>query len=526
MGNKPKAWHLAAREAVIDRRQAMRTFAIAAGAVTAAACGSDGTTAPSRSGGTIPPATTAPTTAAPPTTALPTTTVAPEPTIAFDPNTPWWLQGGFAPVAEEVELTDLEVVGALPPSLTGLYARNGSNPLEGSGHWFFGDGMAHGLRLERGQAKWYRNRFVQTPQFTGAIPDGPPGREAGYSNVSFFTHAGRLLSSGEVGWPMELSPDDLSTVGVESWGGALGPNFTAHPKVDPATGLMHAFGYGFVDPFLTYYVISADGSEVVHSTVVPVSGPTMMHDFAITDSDVVFWELPVVFSLDAAVAGDALPYAWDPSYGSRLGVLPLGGDGADTRWVEIENGYVFHGTNAWRDGEVIHLDVNRIDSAFDGRSTNIGSGDSTLHRWSLDTSGAELAWTDQILLPDIAMDFPMIDRRFTGRAHTQAWYALAEDLPTGDGLMFPGVIAYDVASGDVTRWDSGPGLQPGEPLFVPDSDGAGEGEGWLLSFGYSPSSDSSRLLVLDATDVAAGPVAEVTLPVRVPFGFHGTWVSG
>ena len=30
--------------------------------------------------------------------------------------------------------------------------------------------------------------------------------------------------------------------------------------------------------------------------------------------------------------------------------------------------------------------------------------------------------------------------------------------------------------------------------------------------------------ILDATDVAAGPVAQVHIPVRVPAGFHGTWL--
>jgi carotenoid cleavage dioxygenase len=37
---------------------------------------------------------------------------------------------------------------------------------------------------------------------------------------------------------------------------------------------------------------------------------------------------------------------------------------------------------------------------------------------------------------------------------------------------------------------------------------------------------SSHCLVFDATDVAAGPVARVTLPQRVPFGFHASWAPG
>ena len=85
-------------------------------------------------------------------------------TAAYDPAKKWWLQQNFAPVTKEVEAFDLKVTaGAIPPALAGLYVRNGSNPQSGdSTHWFFGDGMVHGIRLEDGKAKWYRNRYVGT----------------------------------------------------------------------------------------------------------------------------------------------------------------------------------------------------------------------------------------------------------------------------------------------------------------------------------------------------------------------------
>ena len=73
------------------------------------------------------------------------------------------LQGNFAPVQEEKTALDLEVQGAIPPELRGLYLRNGPNPRSGeSPHWFFGDGMVHGVALADGKAKWYRNRWVRT----------------------------------------------------------------------------------------------------------------------------------------------------------------------------------------------------------------------------------------------------------------------------------------------------------------------------------------------------------------------------
>ena len=84
--------------------------------------------------------------------------------LRTEPNVPWHLRGNFAPVSDEVTLTDLEVVGSIPKVLEGLYLRNGANPASGtSPHWFFGNGMLHGLRLSGGKAKWYRNRYVHTP---------------------------------------------------------------------------------------------------------------------------------------------------------------------------------------------------------------------------------------------------------------------------------------------------------------------------------------------------------------------------
>ena len=68
-----------------------------------------------------------------------------EPTVKF------WQQGNFRPVADEITETALKVEGAIPPELNGLYVRNGTNSSTGiSEHFFGGDGMMHGVRLEGG----------------------------------------------------------------------------------------------------------------------------------------------------------------------------------------------------------------------------------------------------------------------------------------------------------------------------------------------------------------------------------------
>src|SRR5256885_1858023 len=76
----------------------------------------------------------------------------------------------YAPVADELTEFDLTVEGAIPTELDGWYRRNGPNPRVATGHWFSGDGMIHGIRVEGGRAAWYRNRWVRTESFEKSFP--------------------------------------------------------------------------------------------------------------------------------------------------------------------------------------------------------------------------------------------------------------------------------------------------------------------------------------------------------------------
>jgi Retinal pigment epithelial membrane protein len=54
-----------------------------------------------------------------------------------------FLEGAFAPVAEEITAFDLPVTGRVPAELSGRYLRNGPNPLgldDPNYHWFLGPG--------------------------------------------------------------------------------------------------------------------------------------------------------------------------------------------------------------------------------------------------------------------------------------------------------------------------------------------------------------------------------------------------
>jgi carotenoid cleavage dioxygenase len=430
---------------------------------------------------------------------------------------PFHLRGNYAPVQQEVTAFDLPVEGAIPPEITGLYLRNGPNPKSGwSAHWFLGDGMLHGVRLEGGRAAWYRNRWVRTRSLTEGLSfvreDGSVDRSVGVANTAVVSHAGRILALVESSFPTEVT-GELETLGPYDFGGRLATAMTAHPKLCPATGELHFFGYAFAPPFLTYHRADAAGS-LVQSEVIEVPGPTMIHDFAITRRHVVFMDLPVVFD-PALVAEGRFPYRWSDTYGARVGIMPRGGSSTDVRWFEIEPCYVFHPLNAWDDGDVVGVDVVRYRELW--RKDSGGFDPARLHRWRLDLAAGKA--TEQAL-DDRPIEFPRVDERRVGLPHRFGW---AVSSPTS--VVDPSaLVKYDLASGKVEEHDFGPGFAPGEGVFVPASERAGEDEGWVLAYVYDASREGSELVILDAARFAARPVARVRLPQRVPFGFHGAWV--
>lgn len=86
------------------------------------------------------------------------------------------------------------------------------------------------------------------------------------------------------------------------------------------------------------------------------------------------------------------------------------------------------------------------------------------------------------------------------------------------------MVRYDAVSGGAEVVSFGPGRTAGEVVFVPRAADAAEDDGWYLTLVHDAATDRSELVVLAADDPAAGPVARVHLPARVPLGFHGNWV--
>ncbi|MDN3057542.1 carotenoid oxygenase family protein [Streptomyces sp. SRF1] len=474
-----------------------------------------------------------------------------------------YLSGHYAPLAVESTARDLTVHGSLPPELTGRYLRNGHNPPPGvvPSHWFKGSGMVHGVRLRDGRAEWYRNRWVRTPALHDAVAAAAGGAEAAAASTAegadgagdltasvagthVIEHAGRVLALQEANLPYELTPE-LATVGAYDFGGKLTRAMTAHPKEDPVSGELYFFSYSPVPPHLVQYVASPDG-RIVREETIEGAGPSLMHDFGLTEHFVVWLDLPVVFD---PAERSGIPYRWSDDYRPRIGVMPRTGPPRVT-WCEVEPGALLHVANAYEDaaGRIV-VEGPRYDRAAWQTSWKWWTGapghapvplvGSVHHRWILDPASGGVR---EEPLDDLVTEFPTINDSVLGRPSR---YGYAVAFP-GAGLEEYALVKYDTATGARQIAPMGPGRMPGEAVFVPadgsgggddggsrgetrprgrhGSGAGGEDDGYLLTIVSDLRRDASELIVLDAHDIAGAPVATVELPHRVPAGIHGSWI--
>lgn len=495
--------------------------------------------------------------------------------MMHDPKKPLhYLSGNFAPVDETPPLSDLPVKGHLPDCLNGEFVRVGPNPKfspVAGYHWFDGDGMIHGLRIKDGKAT-YVSRFVNTShlkqeEYHGGskfmkigdlkgmfglmmvnmqifrtklkVLDETYGR--GTANTAIVYHKGKLLalSEGDKPYAIKVLEDgDLQTIGLLDYDKRLQHNFTAHPKVDPFTGEMFTFGYSpEKKPHVTYRVISKDG--VMEDAVpITVSGPIMMHDFAITENYAIFMDLPLYFKPKEMVKNKKFIFDFDPTKKARFGILPrYAKNEALMKWFELPNCFIFHNANAWEEGDEIVLitcrlqnpDLDMVNGPVKEKLENF-TNELYEMRFNLKNGLAS-----QKRLSVSAVDFPRVNESYTGRKQRYVYGTILDSI-----AKVTGIIKFDLhaepenekekleVGGNVSGiFDLGPGRFGSEAVFVPRQPGteSEEDDGYLIHFVHDENTGKSSVNVIDAKTMSSDPVAVVELPKRVPYGFHAFFVT-
>jgi 8'-apo-carotenoid 13,14-cleaving dioxygenase len=437
-----------------------------------------------------------------------------------------FLVGAFAPVATETTTEVLKVQGELPADLNGLYVRIGPNPMKTPNakkhHWFTGDGMVHGIALQGGKAQWYRSRYVGSKTANQALGRPLiPGKTRGVFdtvNTNVFAHAGRIWASVEAGpFPIQLDAQ-LNSVRHGLFDSDLSQGYTAHPHLDPVTGDLHAVCYDAMKPKeLSYVRVNAKGS-VDKVVKIPVKHGPMVHDCAITRTQVVVMDLPVTFSVWSLIKRESFPYVWNPKHPARVGLLPREGDASGMRWYDIDPCYVFHPCNAYDlpDGSVV-MDVVVHEHMFDqSRVGPEADTKPTFERWVLPANGTRV---QREVICKRSQEFPRLNETLVGQPYRYAYTTeFAVDNSTGQCIL-----KHDLDTGKTSEHQLSRDHKPGEFVFVPREGGTLEDDGWLIGYAHNEATQRGEFHVLDARTMSHQALVE--MPVRIPMGFHGNWVS-
>jgi len=455
-------------------------------------------------------------------------------------------KGWGEPLRCETTIEGLEVIqGAIPEGLEGTLYRVGADwqyPSKRDDDIFIdGEGMIHSFRFENGQAS-YRSRWVHTDRYKlltevkrqvfgryrNKYTNEPEAADTnmGTANTTAMFHAGRLYALKESDLPYEIDPDTLETIGSTDMEGQIGSiNFTAHPKVDPITNELLGFAYqakGDATRDIVYYLFGGDGRK---KTEIWFEMPyaACVHDFAITDEWVIFPFFPLITDLDVIKEGGPY-YQWDPAQETVIALVPrYGQDASEIRWFRGPATSAGHMMNAVREGTKVHLDLCLYEgNCFPFFPTPQGERTAPvppfLTRITLDLERNDGGFEKTRLLGP-SCEMPRTDDRYQGRAYKHGYMIVYRGQ---DGSSATGHL--DFSTGALEVYNPGPGDTVQECQFVPRTPDSPEGDGWLLVPVARVSKGRSDLVVLDAQNLAAGPVATIKLPVRVRATFHGCWV--
>jgi carotenoid cleavage dioxygenase-like enzyme len=468
-----------------------------------------------------------------------------------------YLHGPYTPVVSEITAVDLAVTqGEIPEDLYGAYMRNGPNPVfkpRGAYHWFDGDGMVHGVYFRDGRASYIR-KWVQTQALHDEIERGKvelsgvmgpfdlkriAGREMesrnpdyckDTSNTTLNLHNGKLLSAWyNAGDVYALDPLTLETAGKETFTGGLDTPMNAHGKVDPRTGEFINYGYADFQPWLTYYVIGADG-KLKHKTRIDLPGPRLPHDTTITPRFTILHDFPLFHDTELQKRINHRVALFHPELPSRFGVIPRYGTQEQVRWFEFEPGYVLHMVNAWEDGDWITMDGCFQPDPTIRRNPEEGPLGSMLaylrykghlRRWRMNVVTGEKS---EQQLDDLNVEFCLPDTELYGVKTRWSYHQLIPtDLQT---LAFEGLVKYDHEKGTREVYPYPTGWFPSETSFAKSTKGGDEDSGYAITLATNAADWRSEAWVFDAKRITAGPIARIALPGRVAAGFHASWFTG
>ncbi|ERN15065.1 hypothetical protein AMTR_s00056p00029160 [Amborella trichopoda] len=296
--------------------------------------------------------------------------------------------------------------------------------------------------------------------------------------------------------------------------------FTSHPKTAPGTGVLVIMGVDAMKPYCVLGLM-ADGERLIHKADLEFERSSLCHEIGVTEKYNVIMDLPLTMNVARLITGGPIFSQNDEvhlTWGQNLSRPDFGLDKSKFfsrgfRALDLEKG-----------GDL------SIDGIFLSR----------MYEWRLNMKNGEV--TERNLTgEELSMEFSVINSEYIGLRNKYG-YAQVVDSMASAHCGLPTILKYGkfakLCFEEIQEKQRGSEnmikieyheLEENQfcsgLAFVAKPGQGKEDEGWLISFVHNEDANLSQVYIIDVKNFCGGPVAKITLPKRVPYGFHSAFIS-
>jgi carotenoid cleavage dioxygenase-like enzyme len=454
---------------------------------------------------------------------------------------PLFPPGFNSPTRFDADVYDCEVWGQIPTDIRGTFYRMQCDfdyrpPKNEWMTGFNGDGHISRFRFHDGSVD-FKGRFVRTARlmaerterkrlfgvYRNPYTDDPSVAHINRSaaNTHTYWHGGKLFVLKEDSLPYYVDPHTLETKGDWDFHGKYtAKTMSAHPKIDPVTGEMIAYGYeakGILTKDIAVYTINPAG-KVTKEVWLQSPYLGIIHDIAITQKHVIIPVIARTSSLERLKSGEPM-WEWDGSLPTMVGILPRDGEAKDVRWFKGPSRNTLHFLNATDRGNKVTMEL----------PTSSGERDpSQIRRWTFDLDSQSDAFLEEVVSTTPGF-LPRMDDRYLSLDYRYAFISSRVASATPDPKANPMsggtqvVQRLDVHTGDIKQCTVEGKVALQESCFVPRANSTSEGDGYVMTIASNFDTMSSDMIITDAQHLEDGVIATVKLPFRLRSGTHTNW---
>jgi beta,beta-carotene 9',10'-dioxygenase len=466
------------------------------------------------------------------------------------------VQKAFSSQYQELLLDDIKVEGEIPSWLSGSFISNGPAQFEvGSSaftHWFDGFSMLKKFDFQGGKVS-FQNRFLQSQQYVqsqalGHLADNEFATYAGHSffsrvrlsikslikglqydncNVNTSRLGEHFIAMSEMNEVLEFSLKDFNTLGAFRFEDKIqGQLMLAHPHMDfergEAINVVTEFGRE-----IKYHIVKIPQASQKREILVTLTSKQgfYMHSFSVTPNYIILMKTPLEMNKLKLMLGGPFNQSleWKEKQSSFFIIIDR--RNLAVQEIEVDPFIALHTANAFEKGPEIILDLMAYDhgNPYDFfylsnlRSKKPLFPEATLRRYILDLR------TERARMDILARENPEFPRLNYSKNNGKNYQFLYTTAMSGLSPKFFNIIQkINMQSGDIIRFKK-ENYYFGEAVFVPKPEASSEDDGVLMFITFNAEHERSTLLILDATSLQA--MAEIALPLPLPFGLHGDFYS-